>query len=257
MSTAIPAIETEYRGHRFRSRREARWAVFLDFAGITWEYEPEGYVLPDGVRYLPDFLITLKNGDKFWLEIKGKFPDFGEISKCSGLADVTGLPAFLYFGDVALPARGLSRMTGTDEFFEEAGGGVEWHNERGWVLNGTYAWRWQMDLAPTAFALRPGKGLPDDAKSNFWWWTDCPVCGSVCLKLGGQVGWCPQIPEPTDGQLPPEVRYPNFGHESRRLQDAYRAARSARFEHGEAVVPAWRDKSVRITGTPMRLGGLS
>lgn len=257
MTAAIPAIETEYRGYRFRSRREARWAVFLDVAGVTWEYEPEGYVLPDGVRYLPDFLITLKNGRKFWLEIKGKFPDFGEIAKCSGLADVTGLPAFLYFGDIAAPGPGLSRTVSADEFYEAAGGGYEWDNERGWSQTASFAWEWEIGLAPTAFMFRPGKGLPDDAKSGHWWWTDCPVCDSVCLKLTGQVGWCPEIPEPSGDELPPEVRYPNFGHESRRLQDAYRAARAARFEHGEAVVPAWRDKSVRITGRPMRLGGLS
>ena len=30
----IAAIETEYCGYRFRSRLEARWAVFLDALGI-------------------------------------------------------------------------------------------------------------------------------------------------------------------------------------------------------------------------------
>ena len=35
----IKAIETHYRGRRFRSRLEARWAVFFDFIGI--EQSPE------------------------------------------------------------------------------------------------------------------------------------------------------------------------------------------------------------------------
>lgn len=52
----IKAIETVYNGHRFRSRLEARWAVFFDALMIKWEYEPEGYKTPDG-NYLPDFLL--------------------------------------------------------------------------------------------------------------------------------------------------------------------------------------------------------
>ena len=51
------SIETEYAGRRFRSRLEARWAVFLDVCHADWEYEPQGYVLDDGTRYLPDFQV--------------------------------------------------------------------------------------------------------------------------------------------------------------------------------------------------------
>lgn len=64
---AIKAIPTRYRGYHFRSRLEARWAVFLDSLGVRWEYEPEGYELPYGGRYLPDF--WLPDGAVF-LEIK-------------------------------------------------------------------------------------------------------------------------------------------------------------------------------------------
>lgn len=45
MNTAKP-IETSYKGYRFRSRHEARWAVFFDVVKIKWEYEPEGFELP-------------------------------------------------------------------------------------------------------------------------------------------------------------------------------------------------------------------
>jgi hypothetical protein len=41
----IKAIETQYKGYRFRSRLEARWAVFFDALDIKWEYEKEGYAL--------------------------------------------------------------------------------------------------------------------------------------------------------------------------------------------------------------------
>ena len=40
----MKAIQTEYKGYLFRSRLEARWAVFFDACGVDWEYEPEGYV---------------------------------------------------------------------------------------------------------------------------------------------------------------------------------------------------------------------
>jgi len=53
----IKPIETEYNGYKFRSRLEARWAVFFDRAGIVYDYEPEGFDLGDGVYYLPDFKL--------------------------------------------------------------------------------------------------------------------------------------------------------------------------------------------------------
>lgn len=56
----IKPIETVYKGYRFRSRLEARWAVFFDEAGIEWEYEPEGFMMEDGTKYLPDFRVKTK-----------------------------------------------------------------------------------------------------------------------------------------------------------------------------------------------------
>lgn len=53
----IKPIETYYKGYRFRSRAEARWAVFFDACNVEWEYEPEGYDLGNGLYYLPDFLV--------------------------------------------------------------------------------------------------------------------------------------------------------------------------------------------------------
>jgi len=53
----MQAIQTQYKGYRFRSRLEARWAVFFDALGIKFEYEPEGFVLKNGKRYLPDFYL--------------------------------------------------------------------------------------------------------------------------------------------------------------------------------------------------------
>lgn len=56
MSGEINPIETRYGGYRFRSRLEARWAVFFDALNIEWEYEAQGYMV-DGTPYLPDFWL--------------------------------------------------------------------------------------------------------------------------------------------------------------------------------------------------------
>lgn len=52
----IKAIQTRYAGHFFRSRLEARWAVFFSHLQIKWQYEIEGFPLPSG-PYLPDFYL--------------------------------------------------------------------------------------------------------------------------------------------------------------------------------------------------------
>jgi hypothetical protein len=70
----IKAIQTQYKGCNFRSRLEARWAVFFDALGIKWEYEPEGFEFQNGLRYLPDFWLPEY---KLWVEVKpqGKMSD--------------------------------------------------------------------------------------------------------------------------------------------------------------------------------------
>lgn len=62
----IQAIETRYKGYRFRSRLEARWAVFFDAIKVPFRYEVEGFVLQSGRCYLPDFWI----GENLILEVK-------------------------------------------------------------------------------------------------------------------------------------------------------------------------------------------
>lgn len=84
----MKAIQTNYNGHKFRSRLEARWAVFFDAMDIEWMYEPEGFekeVNGETIRYLPDFYLPKKN---IWVEVKGK------LSEC----DADRLGMFLDFG---------------------------------------------------------------------------------------------------------------------------------------------------------------
>lgn len=69
----LKAIPTYYNGYYFRSRLEARWAVFFDSLGIKYDYEPEGLDLGDGLYYLPDFYLP---ESKQFFEVKGILEEF-------------------------------------------------------------------------------------------------------------------------------------------------------------------------------------
>lgn len=193
----IKAIETRYAGCRFRSRLEARWAVFFDHLGIPWEYEPQGYELPSG-RYLPDFWLPTVDaaGDPLgtWFEVKHDDADSFD-NRWSELVCEARRPLIVSFGmprpdgDVVW---GCRRHDGFMEVFDPV----------------------DPDL------------MIDEAASS---WDNgrafciCPACGRVGIKFGGR--WerlrCGHCPDWREGAHDP------------RILDAYAAARSARFEHGE------------------------
>jgi len=89
----IKSIPTKYSGHTFRSRLEAKVAVFFDVLNLSWEYEPEGYDLPINGWYLPDFLLKKNKKLKhdIWVECKGKEPTIEEDNKLNELACATGI----------------------------------------------------------------------------------------------------------------------------------------------------------------------
>lgn len=71
MKPAFKILPTQWNGILFRSRTEARWAVFLDFLQVPYEYEHQGYDL-DGTYYLPDFYLPSLDD---YLEVKAVQPD--------------------------------------------------------------------------------------------------------------------------------------------------------------------------------------
>lgn len=95
MTARWGAIETTYRGIRFRSRTEARWAVMLDALGVLWEYEKEGYHLGEAGMYLPDFWLSRQ---QLWLEIKGQEPNEREEACAQALARHTERPVAIVVG---------------------------------------------------------------------------------------------------------------------------------------------------------------
>jgi hypothetical protein len=88
----MQAIETEWKGYRFRSRLEARWAVFFEYLNVNWRYEPQGFEFNDGTKYLPDFLLPEKDT---WIEVKGGQPNEDEMGKAKKLCRETGQCVFI------------------------------------------------------------------------------------------------------------------------------------------------------------------
>lgn len=111
----IKPIETRWNGYRFRSRLEARWAVFFAEQRVRFVYEPEGYRLGELGAYLPDFFLPDFN---LFIEVKGAKPAQVEIEKCRRLADLTNCGVWLVHG---LPVENPGFLFGSD--IKESGAG--------------------------------------------------------------------------------------------------------------------------------------
>ena len=108
----IRAIGTRYAGCFFRSRLEARWAVFFDVLDIDWEYEPDGFRLPSGA-YLPDFRLPTM---QCWVEVKPRMLTRPELVRAYELASATEAEGWRFLaleGDIPRSADDLP-----DEFFD-------------------------------------------------------------------------------------------------------------------------------------------
>jgi hypothetical protein len=227
----LKAIETVYDGYRFRSRLEARWAVFFKTLGVKYEYEKEGFELGGDVRYLPDFWLPEQ---KCWVEIKGQNPTQEEHEKCFELMNCVNPKGkrdephvYLFAGDIPLP--------------DIQGSKSSWS-----------AYGYDYSVCPPHLL-------------DFCGWTECPFCHMVDITAGGTIEDLPCrcekkyirigaiddilgdtfIGEVTIGTEQREAhRYMEhnyikkrmsflFWGDTPRLIAAYTAARQARFEHGE------------------------
>jgi hypothetical protein len=111
-TTMLKAKRTVYNAHLFKSRLEARWAVFFDTLGLEWVYEPEGFELGDSIRYLPDFKIL---GWDTYVEIKPDLPSLTEIKKLLRLAQELQTSSDLYKTQVMLCGTpGMPQMRAKD-----------------------------------------------------------------------------------------------------------------------------------------------
>lgn len=207
----LKAIETIYNGYRFRSRLEARWAVFFDALGVPYEYEREGYDL-DGQWYLPDFWLPQgmeyhtaleEHGRPLWIEIKAGVPDWDAYRKASLLGMQSRRPVIILSGQ-PFAKQGVPAYEG--------------------------------------FVCPPATDLPRD-----WAWQQCRICGLLFLFAAFGDGWfcnfCREHPPTTlrlranavafDQGMCTELGDASALH-TPLLEDAYRRARQARFEHGHS-----------------------
>jgi len=91
----LAAIPTEFNGVMYRSRTEARWAVFFKALDLDVRYEPEGYDL-HGLRYAPDFLVPAWD---LFVEVKPSLPlSSEENEKAARLAEASGKLVLVVLG---------------------------------------------------------------------------------------------------------------------------------------------------------------
>lgn len=113
----MKVIPTDYDGFRFRSRLEARWAVFFDVAGIDFLYESEGVIVPstvvkgwtkDRVQYLPDFYLPDYG---LWVECKAQWspPEAAKAFNAAAHLSANGADVLLA-PDIFRQPRGGARL---------------------------------------------------------------------------------------------------------------------------------------------------
>lgn len=179
----IKAIETVYKGYRFRSRLEARWAVFFDALGLVWDYEVEGYELGQGLRYLPDFLLP-KLDTIF--EVKYNYYQIEKQEKKKVAAMSRERVVLFSIPSVAISEKNIALAVLNGKVWHYAFGVCCKCSDAGILIMGP------MGASQTLFVM------------------DCQTC-----------------------QFRQVTNLVDMNTLHGRVQDAYVAARSARFEHGE------------------------
>lgn len=196
VTSTMQAIETYYAGCWFRSRIEARWAVFFNNLGLAWEYEQQGFFVGAGrdTRYLPDFRLPWLG---LFLEVKPSPAD---------IVDPEGVKLWEYFAGMVA---------------------TEWDSGRTAMLCGPIPDPDSVDeYGPPRSYYRyeqPVVMLEDWHAA----WCACPTGEHFDIQYQARGGrilcGCPRIQD--------DRQYLTGNHP--RILAAYRAARSARFEHGQ------------------------
>jgi len=231
VKTAPNAIPTEYNGIRFRSRLEARWAVFYDSLQIDYIYEEEGFALKN-VWYLPDFYLPAQD---CYIEVKGPDPTHEEIRKADMLSQSLEKDVFLFYRD--LPAvtlgeeespYGLGALAFTERTRTE---GMESKNipfddllayERGDLEYVPYDYGYYWTQCPNPNCSKLGFGITKHGLADL---LPCKCFSTLFAKLHNLVG---------DALSVDEERllwcWLAFQYNSPVLRQAYNNARAARFD---------------------------
>ena len=124
----IQAIKTFHNGYYFRSRTEARQAVFYDSFDEYYEYEPEGWPCPTR-WYLIDFLIPRL---EFYHEVKGTEPTDEEIKLCEEVYHITKKAVVVSWG-TPTKAQNVNGVFKPERLRVYADG--RWWNECFWAMD--------------------------------------------------------------------------------------------------------------------------
>ena len=229
----ITPIQTRWKNYFFRSRLEARWAVFFENMGLDWEYEPQGYTV-NGQGYLPDFriksngAIDVVNGSEWvdhellfyanhegeqlnfdgytYYEVKPQSAGTCRSAQLLGAVHLFGDPYHFFFERPGNTFCGMcSRIDSCafkDSFYEEF--------ETTKML--MYCKSCFMKVGADSFSgdttiFSPQYHFLVNEQASF----DSPLCHMNCYNLNGR----------------------------QRIYDAATAAREARFEHGESPRLIW------------------
>lgn len=208
----IKPIQTYYDGHLFRSRLEARWAVFFNSGHIKYEYEPEGFILRDGTKYLPDFYLPQMD---IYVEVKRDTPDgiHEVVDKCYRAIEWGGqIKKLLILSNVP---EGKSPDGGMWHFPI-----LYWHADK--VV---FGWAFFYDHCEKGVTI----GIPQDIGSDWHLWRNIhithPTLGPMTDYAFRHTKICGDLSREEEIWMQ-ETSNSNTFH-------AFAVARAARFEHGE------------------------
>ena len=230
----IKPIETYYNGYRFRSRLEARWAVFFDVLRIDYEYEPEGFRINSNINYLPDFYlpkmdtyVEVKHENAFEIELTddgvlfpGQFTKYAYAAKA--IVEDMGKMFLIVFGDPyhAFPRLENGRTKPKSHLFYVAECAVHFIFRMANKHNSNKNFHCQ---------TKDGKEM------------DCSLCSkwsniithAFPIFIAEDVFLVDDQETISDHTLPFAVAVDEYKSEWKKFFDAQSIARQARFEHGE------------------------
>lgn len=133
-----PPIEpkpTSYGGVTFRSRLEARWAVFFDFCPnvLNWAYEPTTFTDTGNRQYTPDFEVKVYGWgssagrkDKLYVEVKPTRITTDHLDFLKRMTKENKFILFIVMGDFyekeiasTLLHKGKQNLMSLDEIFRD------------------------------------------------------------------------------------------------------------------------------------------
>jgi hypothetical protein len=173
--------------------------------GVPWHYEPEGFTLSTGEKYLPDFLVELADGP-LWCEVKpkGVFADKFDQFLTDMNRSVPPQPVPLaQLHHILIRGTILHEIPAAEDIKNGCNDGDD-------------------------FLLLLGHGDGD----NCYQFCVCPGCQKIGFQFEGRVGrvHCGCDLDPANSAKSSD-RICTYAHPH--ILKAYQAARAARFEFGE------------------------